>query len=62
MHHWRLSSFYFAYFALIGAIVPYWTLYLTSVNFDPIEIGFLASILMGTKVAVSYTHLRAHET
>ena len=54
MHHWRLSSFYFAYFALIGAIVPYWTLYLTSVNFDPIEIGFLASILMGTKVVSPY--------
>ena len=54
MQYWRLSSFYFAYFAMIGAIVPYWTLYLTSVNFNPIEIGFLASILMGTKVVSPY--------
>lgn len=54
MQYWRLSSFYFSYFAMIGAIVPYWTLYLTSVNFDPIEIGFLASILMGTKVVSPY--------
>ena len=54
MQYWRLSSFYFSYFAMIGAIVPYWTLYLTSVNFDPIEIGLLASILMGTKVVSPY--------
>ncbi len=54
MQYWRLSSFYFSYFAMIGAIVPYWTLYLTSVNFDPIQIGLLASILMGTKVVSPY--------
>ncbi|MCV6614229.1 MAG: MFS transporter, partial [Cellvibrionaceae bacterium] len=26
--YWRLSGFYFFYFAVLGALVPFWSLYL----------------------------------
>ncbi len=48
--YWRLSSFYFFYFASIGALVPYWGLYLRSQGFGAVEIGQLLAVLMGTKV------------
>jgi len=48
--YWRLSSFYFFYFALLGGLVPYWSLYLQSLNFSAIDIGYLMSILMVTKM------------
>jgi len=54
MQHWRLASFYFMYFALIGAIMPYWALYLTDQGYSPVEIGLLGSILMGTKIVSPY--------
>ena len=54
MPYWRLSSFYFSYFALLGAIIPFWTLYLSDLGFDPLEIGALASIMMGTKIVSPY--------
>ena len=28
--YWRLSGFYLFYFASLGALVPYWSLYLKS--------------------------------
>ena len=48
--YWRLSSFYLCYFALLGAIVPFWGLYLEYLNFDAGEIGSLMAILMGTRI------------
>jgi PPP family 3-phenylpropionic acid transporter len=48
--YWRLSGFYFFYFALLGALVPFWGLFLQGRGFDPIEIGELMAILMATKV------------
>ena len=48
--YWRLSGFYFFYFALLGALVPYWGLFLQGRGFDPIAIGELMAILMATKV------------
>ena len=54
MPYWRLSSFYFSYFALLGAIIPFWTLYLSDLGFDPLEIGMLAAIMMGTKIVSPY--------
>lgn len=50
MPYWRLSSFYFFYFALLGALVPYWGLFLQNRGFDATEIGELMAILMATKV------------
>ncbi|MEK7779037.1 MAG: MFS transporter [Pseudomonadota bacterium] len=48
--YWRLSGFYFFYFALIGAFSPYWTLYLQSLNFDSLQIGLLMSLLLVTRI------------
>ncbi len=46
----RLSSFYFFYFALLGAIVPYWSVYLDSLGMSGEEVGVLMAILMGTRI------------
>ena len=48
--YWRLSGFYFFYFASIGVLVPYWALYLKSLNFAPREIGELIAVIMATKI------------
>jgi len=48
--YWRLSGFYLFYFASIGVLVPYWPLYLESLNFGPREIGELMAVVMATKI------------
>jgi PPP family 3-phenylpropionic acid transporter len=48
--YWRLSAYYFFYFASLGVLVPYWGLYLQSRGFDALAIGQLMAILTGTKV------------
>ncbi|MGB5338160.1 MAG: MFS transporter [Gammaproteobacteria bacterium] len=50
MIYWRLSGFYLFYFASLGALVPYWSLYLKSLDFSVAEIGELIAILMATKI------------
>ncbi len=50
MPYWRLSGFYFFYFALLGALVPYWGLFLRERGFDAVAIGELMAILMATKI------------
>jgi PPP family 3-phenylpropionic acid transporter len=50
MPYWRLSAFYLFYFAALGALVPYWGLYLQSLGFDAAAIGELMAILMLSKV------------
>ena len=46
----RLSGFYFFYFALLGAYMPYWALYLKDRGFDPAQIGILTGAMMATKI------------
>jgi PPP family 3-phenylpropionic acid transporter len=48
--YWRLSSFYFFYFASLGCYVPYWSLFLQEKGFNTIEIGQLSALLVGTKI------------
>lgn len=48
--YWRLSSFYFFYFALYGAWIPFWPLYLQDLGYGAAAIGLLAGILQGTKI------------
>lgn len=48
--YWRLSGFYLFYFAVLGALMPYWSLYLKDLGFSPAEIGELVAILMATKL------------
>ena len=50
MPYWRLSAFYLFYFASLGALIPYWGLYLQGLGFGAVEIGELVAILMGTKL------------
>lgn len=46
----RLSGFYFFYFALLGVLVPYWSLYLQSFGFGAETIGGLMAILMASRI------------
>ena len=50
MPYWRLSGFYLFYFASLGALVPYWGLYLKSTGFSAHDIGVFMAIIMGTKI------------
>jgi len=50
MPYWRLSSFYFFYFAALGALVPFWGLYLQDRGFSALAIGQLMAVLMATKI------------
>jgi len=50
MPYWRLSSFYFFYFATLGALVPYWGLYLKDLGFSEVRIGELIATIMATKI------------
>ena len=50
MPYWRLSGFYFLYFGALGALVPYWGLYLQDQGLTPLAIGELMAILTGTKL------------
>jgi PPP family 3-phenylpropionic acid transporter len=43
-YHWRIAGFYFFYYAFVGMFSPYWSLYLQSIHFTPIEISVLMSI------------------
>ncbi|MCG6969593.1 MAG: MFS transporter [Gammaproteobacteria bacterium] len=48
--YWRLSGFYWFYFASLGALVPYWSLYLKELGYAAQQIGFLMAIIMATKI------------
>ncbi len=54
MPYWRLSSFYLFYFAALGVLAPYWSLYLKDLGFDAVAIGQLMAIPMATKLAAPY--------
>lgn len=44
--YWRLSGFYFAYFALLGGVAPFLALYFNHLGFTPARIGELIAIPM----------------
>lgn len=49
--YFRLSLYYFAYFAVLGAFVPYWTIYLRDeLGFNAIQIGQLMAVFMLSKI------------
>ncbi len=54
MPYWRLSSFYLFYFAALGTLVPYWGLYLKSIDFNAVAIGELMAIPLATKFIAPY--------
>ena len=52
--YWRLSIFYFCYFATLGAMVPYWPVYLQQRGFGPEAIGLLTAVMMLARVIAPY--------
>ena len=48
--YWRLSGFYFFYFAFVGAMTPFWGLYLQSLMFSAVQIGVLMSLLQVMRI------------
>ncbi len=48
--YWRLSGFYFFYFASLGALLPYWNPYLKTLGYSSFQIGLLMAIVMATKI------------
>jgi len=48
--YWRLSGFYFWYFALLGGLYPYWSLYLDDRGLGAEQIGAVLAIPLVTKV------------
>lgn len=50
MPYWRLSTFYLFFFASLGALLPYWALYLDSLGFSAADIGELMALIMATKI------------
>lgn len=49
--YWRLSGYYFFYFAFIGAFSPYFGLYLQSLHFSAWDIGLLMSQMQLMRLA-----------
>jgi len=52
--YWRLSGFYWFYFAALGAFIPYFGLYLSDAGFNAVQIGQLMAVIMGTKIIAPY--------
>ncbi|PCI67761.1 MAG: MFS transporter [Piscirickettsiaceae bacterium] len=48
--YWRLSGFYFFYFASLGALMPYLGLYLKSIGLVAAQIGVVFAVIQGTKL------------
>ena len=48
--YWRLSGFYFFYFAFVGAMSPFWGLYLQSLMYSAVQIGVLMSLLQVMRI------------
>ena len=48
--YWRLSGFYFFYFASLGILIPYFAPYLVLKGFSPAQIGELIAILLATRI------------
>ena len=48
--YWRLSGFYFFYFAVVGSLVPFWGVYLKSLGYSSQDVGVITAIIMGTRI------------
>jgi PPP family 3-phenylpropionic acid transporter len=46
----RLAGFYFAYYAVVGAFMPYWALWLQSRGHTPSEIGLVFAAMAATRL------------
>ena len=48
--YWRLSSFYFLYFACLGVMVPYWSLYLERAGLGAPAIGVVLAVMAAVRI------------
>ncbi|MEP3561435.1 MAG: MFS transporter [Marinobacter sp.] len=48
--YWRLSNLYFWFFALLGGLLPYWSLYLEGQGFSYLQIATLMATIQLTKI------------
>lgn len=48
--YWRLSGFYFFYFAVVGALIPYWGIYLKSLGYSSQDVGIIGAIILATRI------------
>lgn len=48
--YWRLSSFYFFYFCVVGALIPYWGIYLKSLGYSSRDVGIISAIILATRI------------
>lgn len=48
--YWRLSSFYFFYFCVVGALIPFWPMYLHSLGYSSADVGIITSIILATRI------------
>jgi PPP family 3-phenylpropionic acid transporter len=48
--YWRLSAYYFFYFAFVGAFSPYFTLYLQSIALSATDIAILMTLMQVMRV------------
>lgn len=48
--YWRLSAFYFCYYACLGSWIPYWPLYLQHIGHGAIVIGVTGAVFHATRV------------
>ena len=60
--HADLAAFYFAYFALLGVLVPYTSLWLDAQGLAPVQIGGVMGAVIGTKLVAPalWGHLADH--
>ncbi len=52
--YWRLSGYYFLFFTTVGIYMPYWSLYLKSIDLNAEQIGIISAIVVGTKIFSTY--------
>ena len=52
--YWRLSGFYFFYFASVGTLFPYLGLFLQSNDYSSQQIANVFAVIMGTKIIAPY--------
>jgi PPP family 3-phenylpropionic acid transporter len=48
--YWRLSAYYFFYFAFVGAFSPYFGLYLSSIGFTAADIAIVMSLMQVMRI------------
>ncbi|MGF2734931.1 MFS transporter [Marinobacter sp. DUT-1] len=48
--YWRLSNLYFWFFALLGGLLPYWSLYLKGQGYTYLQIATLMATIQLTKI------------